>query len=127
MRVRTMTWNIHKGIGGIDRRYDIGRIVAVLQHYAPDVVLLQEVAQDMPSLKGHDQVSLLSEALGLHQAFHAEHQFRAGGYGNLILSRWPLHDARRVDCLEAASPRDGRVALEQTRAYRKGRTRWPGT
>ena len=43
MRPRLLTWNIHKGIGGIDRRYRPDRIVEVIRHYEPDVVLLQEV------------------------------------------------------------------------------------
>ncbi len=31
MRFRIVTYNIHKGIGGIDRRYDPARIVAAAQ------------------------------------------------------------------------------------------------
>ena len=41
--MRLLTWNIHKGIGGLDRRYDPDRIVEVIRHHEPDVVLLQEV------------------------------------------------------------------------------------
>lgn len=96
-RIRVMTWNIHKGVGGIDRRYDIGRTLAVIEAAQPDVLLLQEVAQSMPSLRGDDQVALLLRALGGHGAFHPEHQFRAGGYGNLIWSRWPMDSLSHVD------------------------------
>jgi endonuclease/exonuclease/phosphatase family metal-dependent hydrolase len=28
MRLRVVTWNIHKGIGGVDRRYRLERIGA---------------------------------------------------------------------------------------------------
>ena len=58
-----MTWNIHKGVGGLDRRYDLGRTVAVIQHYNPDIVLLQEVAQGIQQLHLHDQVEMLTQAL----------------------------------------------------------------
>lgn len=92
-----MTWNIHKGVGGADRRYDLSRTLAVIQHYAPDVLLLQEVAQNIPSLRYDDQVQLLVDGTGFHHAFVTEHQFTAGSYGNLILSRFPLFDVRHMD------------------------------
>lgn len=110
-----MTWNIHKGIGGVDRRYDLGRTIGVLQHYEPDIVLLQEVAHDMPTLRSHDQARLLGEALGLeHSAFHREHQFKIGGYGNHILSRYPLHDIEHFDLTVGWRKRRGCL---QARAY----------
>lgn len=95
--VRVMTWNIHKGVGGVDRRYDLGRTIAVIESAQADIVLLQEVAQGIPSLRNDDQVQILMEAYGGHAAFHPEHQFRKGGYGNLILSRWPLDSLSHVD------------------------------
>lgn len=95
--LRVMTWNIHKGIGGIDRRYDLGRTIAVIESAQADIVLLQEVAQGMPALRRDDQVDLLTQNFGGYGAFHPEHQFRHGGYGNLILSRWPLDSLSHVD------------------------------
>src|SRR5690606_11006434 len=95
--VRVMTWNIHKGVGGVDRRYDLGRTIAVIESAQADIVLLQEVAQGIPSLRNDDQVQILTEAYGGHAAFHPEHQFRRGGYGNLILSKWPLDSLSHVD------------------------------
>ena len=98
MQFRVVSWNIHKGIGGVDRRYRLERVVEVLKSLAPDIALLQEVAEDMPRSHFHDQPSALAEALAMpHMAFGPEHRFRMGGYGNAILSRWPLSDARRVD------------------------------
>ena len=31
MKVRILSWNIHKGIGGIDRKYELGRVVEELE------------------------------------------------------------------------------------------------
>ncbi|HTA88512.1 MAG TPA: endonuclease/exonuclease/phosphatase family protein [Polyangiaceae bacterium] len=93
-----MSWNIHKGIGGVDRRYRLDRVVELLTSLSPDVALLQEVAEDMPRSHFHHQPSALAEALGMpHVAFGPEHRFRMGGYGNAILSRWPLSDPSRID------------------------------
>lgn len=96
-KLRVMSWNIHKGVGGVDRRYDLQRVVDVIRHYGPDIILLQEVAQAIPELRGQDQVALLIDATEMHAAFRPEHQFRQGGYGNLILSRFALHDVRHLD------------------------------
>jgi endonuclease/exonuclease/phosphatase family metal-dependent hydrolase len=98
MQFRVVSWNIHKGIGGVDRRYRLDRVVELLKSLSPDVALLQEVAEDMPRSHFHDQPSALAEALHMpHVAFGPEHRFRMGGYGNAILSRWPLTDPSRVD------------------------------
>lgn len=92
-----MSWNIHKGVGGVDRRYDLDRTITVLKHYDPDVILLQEVAQGVRSLRRHDQVELLVQALGLYAAFYPEHRYQVGAYGNLILARWPIFDPTHLD------------------------------
>src|SRR5664279_2425739 len=103
MHFRVVSWNIHKGIGGADRRYRLERIIEVLQLLAPDVALLQEVAEDMPRSGFHDQPSALAEALGMkHLAFGPEHRFKMGGYGNAILSRWPLSDVCLLYTSDAA-------------------------
>src|SRR5213078_512593 len=36
MRLRVVTWNIHKGIGGVDRRYSLERTISVLASLQPD-------------------------------------------------------------------------------------------
>jgi len=104
-----MSWNIHKGVGGTDRRYDLDRVISALRHYDCDILLLQEVAQGLPSMKGHDQVELLSRALGLYPAFFPEHQLRGGTYGNLILARWPILDSVHLDLTLGKRKRRGVV------------------
>src|SRR5206468_2107075 len=43
MAMRLLTYNIHKGVGGSDRRYRLERAVAVIAAEEPDLVCLQEV------------------------------------------------------------------------------------
>jgi endonuclease/exonuclease/phosphatase family metal-dependent hydrolase len=96
--LRLITYNIHKGIGGVDRRYRLERIVEVLRHCEPDVVLLQEVDDDVPRSRHHRQVDELATALELtHTAFQANVKLRRGHYGNAILSRFPLYDVRDIE------------------------------
>ncbi|HVU04257.1 MAG TPA: endonuclease/exonuclease/phosphatase family protein [Polyangiaceae bacterium] len=121
MRVRVLTWNIHKGIGGVDRRYRLDRVIDAMKEIAPDVALLQEVADDLPRSQFHDQAEMLGEALGLsHIAFGPEHRFAMGGYGNAILSRFPLFDVTREDLTIGTRKRRGvlqahaRIRMEET-------------
>jgi endonuclease/exonuclease/phosphatase family metal-dependent hydrolase len=93
--MRLLTWNIHKGIGGVDRRYAPGRITEVLKHYDADLVLLQEVDDGVPR-SGHDrQVDLIGDVLTYpHRAFGSNVCLKTGCYGNATLSRFPIvrHD-----------------------------------
>ena len=96
--LKILSWNIHKGIGGVDRVYDLKRIARLIEHESPDIALLQEVADGWPATDFHDQAILLSEMTNFeHVAFHQEHRFRKGGYGNAILSRFPLEDSNRME------------------------------
>lgn len=117
MRLRVVTWNIHKGIGGVDRRYRLDRTVSVLSSLQPDIALLQEVAEGMPRCGMDLQLEQLASALEMkHHAFGAEHRFRVGGYGNAILSRYPLTDSTRIDLTIGRRKQRG---LVKTRAHAK--------
>lgn len=98
MKVRILSWNIHKGIGGIDRKYELGRVVELITEVDPDIALLQEVSEGWPKTHFEVQADELRDALKLpHMAFGPEHRFSKGGYGNTILSRMPLSLIQHVD------------------------------
>ena len=97
MQLRFITYNIHKGIG-IDRRFRLERIVEVVSHYSPDVVLLQEVDQGAPRSQSLDLAVALSSALDLPQfAFGLNVDLKKGRYGNAILTRFPILAERNID------------------------------
>jgi endonuclease/exonuclease/phosphatase family metal-dependent hydrolase len=99
VQLRILTWNVHKCIGGLDRRYDPDRVRAVIAHYAPDVAVLQEVDEMARRSRGDRQVDLLGDLLGYrHRTWFANVLVRGGGqYGNAILSRFPLTDTTNID------------------------------
>ncbi len=98
MKLRIVTWNIHKGVGGVDRRYQLDRVIRLLEELDPDIALLQEVAEGWPAARFEVQADELRDALHLkHMEFGAEHRYQKGGYGNTILSRWPLSDTSHID------------------------------
>ncbi len=124
MRLRVVTYNIHKGIGGLDRRYRIDRVISVLGRESPDIALLQEVADDMPRSQFHDQAELLSAALNMpHVAYGPQHRFSIGGYGNAILSRWPVTHVHHVDLTVGTRKQRGAIcARTRVRVGRHTRT-----
>jgi endonuclease/exonuclease/phosphatase family metal-dependent hydrolase len=98
--VRILCWNVHKCVGGLDRRYDPARTAAVIATAEPDIVLLQEVAQNGDWYRGERQVDVLGDALGLaNRSFFVNVRFgpRRGEYGNAILSRAPIATSHNVD------------------------------
>lgn len=99
MKLRVLSYNIHKCIGGVDRKYVPERVRDVIAHHDPDFVCLQEVDRGVPRSRGHSQVDLLGDMLGLrHRTWFPNHRLRNGGeYGNAILSRFPLTETQNVD------------------------------
>jgi endonuclease/exonuclease/phosphatase family metal-dependent hydrolase len=89
--MRLLTYNIHGGIGS-GRRYDLERITAVIAEHDPDVVCLQEVDCNVRRSGYHDQPAMLARELKAVASFFQRNVSRdRGGYGNLLLSRWPFH------------------------------------
>ena len=120
MKIRVLTWNIHKGIGGVDRRYRPERTIEVIAQYRPQIVLLQEVDEGVRRSRYHRQVDLIGDALGLpHRAFGPNVRVRTGRYGNATLSRWPLAEVENIDLTWGFKKR--RSALYTRCRVRKGR------
>ncbi len=98
MHFRLLTYNIHKGIGGVDRRYSPERIVETIEHYEPDIALLQEVDDGVPRSEHHRQVEMLALGMGFHHhAYQRNVRLKSGYYGNAILSRFPLLQVDTID------------------------------
>jgi endonuclease/exonuclease/phosphatase family metal-dependent hydrolase len=60
-QVRVLSYNIHKGIGGRDRRYRLERIIAVIEEENPDFICLQEVDHNVRRTRHHNQPKLLAD------------------------------------------------------------------
>lgn len=99
MQLRVLSYNVHKCIGGVDRRYQPQRIAETIAHYAPDVVMLQEVDHGAKRSNGDQQTHLLAELCGLsHHTWFPNVEVSGGGqYGNAVLSRWPIVETSNID------------------------------
>jgi endonuclease/exonuclease/phosphatase family metal-dependent hydrolase len=94
--MRLFSWNIHKGIGGRDRRYSLARILDCIESQNPDLIALQEVDRHVGRSRHDDQPRLLAARLSFQSVYQPNVAVGRGGYGNLVLSRWPVGSRHRV-------------------------------
>lgn len=103
MRLRILTYNIHRAIG-VDRRFRPERIVNILRHHDADIVLLQEVDEGAPRSRELDLAREIAEASGYpFLAVGHNVSLRKGRYGNATLSRFPILRERNIDLSVAES------------------------
>jgi endonuclease/exonuclease/phosphatase family metal-dependent hydrolase len=97
MRVRVVSYNIHRAIG-VDRQFRPDRIISILSYLAADVVLLQEVDEGAPRSRELDLARELAREVGYpHVAVGHNVTLRKGRYGNATLSRFPILRERNID------------------------------
>nr|WP_211661497.1 endonuclease/exonuclease/phosphatase family protein [Modestobacter muralis] len=114
-----VTFNVHHGVG-LDGRHDLDRLTRLLAATDAEVLCLQEVDRHFGARSEHaDQVQALAGALGLELAFAASLDEPADGpgrrqYGNALLSRLPLLDARVHRLPGTGEPRTALRAVVQT-------------
>lgn len=114
--MRLLSYNIHKGIGGRDRRYRLSRVIDVIEEQNPDLICLQEVARDTPRCRHDDQPLLLTEYFQpAAWLFQINVHYQRGGYGNLFLSRWPVEVHHQVSLqMHRKKPRGAQIAVVET-------------
>jgi endonuclease/exonuclease/phosphatase family metal-dependent hydrolase len=88
MRLRVVTYNVHK-CRGMDGRTSAVRIAGVLREIDAGVIALQEVLEH--------QAEAISAELGLPFVLGENRKHRGYGYGNVVLSRFPMRATRNYD------------------------------
>ena len=107
MRLRVLTYNIHRAIG-VDRRFRLDRVASIVAHHDPDVALLQEVDDGAPRSGHLNLAAELAMMLGYpHLAVGHNVRLRQGRYGNATLSRHPILRERNIDLTVGRRKRRG--------------------
>jgi len=110
--MRLLSWNIHKGIGGRDRRYSLARIIDCIEAENPDLICLQEVDRLVRRSQFDDQPRLLGRYFRCHSVFQQNVPVGQGAYGNLVLSRWPVESRHRITLRQGGrKPRGAQLVL----------------
>lgn len=107
--IRVMTWNIHGAVGH-NPRFDLARVVALIDRWDPQVVALQEVDSRRRTRDGANPFEVLQRELGAHGIGAKSITTADGDYGQMLISRWPL---RAVEIRDISFPeREPRRAIE---------------
>jgi endonuclease/exonuclease/phosphatase family metal-dependent hydrolase len=88
----------------------------VIEHENPDLICLQEVTRHARRTLHDDQPGILSTRFSaVAHLYQLTVHYRVGGYGNLILSRWPVTESHHI-CLRRGrwKPRGVQIAVVQT-------------
>jgi endonuclease/exonuclease/phosphatase family metal-dependent hydrolase len=111
--MRLLTYNIHKGIGGRDRRYRFERIISVIEAENPDIICLQEVDRHCRRSRLDDQPKKLADYFKLKSRMYQPNvSLKYGMYGNLVLSRWPFLHKHQISLrLNRRKPRGAQMAV----------------
>ncbi len=97
MKLRILTYNIHRAIG-LDRRFKPERVEQIIRDHHPDIVMLQEVDEGVPRSR---ELAMAKEiAANLNYPYFAmghNVSLRKGYYGNATLSLYPIVRERNID------------------------------
>jgi endonuclease/exonuclease/phosphatase family metal-dependent hydrolase len=108
--LRVLCYNIHHG-EGTDGKIDLPRLAKVITAAKPDLVALQEVDHKTRRTGGVDQTAELARLTGLAGKFGKAIDYEGGGYGQAVLSRFPI-DELKVHLLPGTPDRERRIAAE---------------
>ncbi|MHA1151830.1 MAG: endonuclease/exonuclease/phosphatase family protein [Alphaproteobacteria bacterium] len=104
-RVRVLTWNIWWRFGPWESRRPA--IAATLARLDADVIALQEVWSDETT----NLAAELAEELGHHHVFASGMDKEGIGFGNALLSRWPITRYESTKLHGQTENDEGRLAL----------------
>jgi endonuclease/exonuclease/phosphatase family metal-dependent hydrolase len=93
--VRVMSYNIHHA-EGIDGKLDVERIARVILDAKADLVGLQEVERGVERTQRRDLPAELAKLTGLTAHFDKNIPHQGGEYGNAVLSRYPIKQAKNT-------------------------------
>jgi len=95
--LKIMTYNIHHANPPANANViDVGGIAAIISREKPDIVALQEVdVKTQRSGVTLDQAQDLAARTGMRVFFSKSIDYQGGGYGNAILSKYPIQSSVR--------------------------------
>jgi len=92
-RVAVLTYNIYHGEDA-NGGSNLDAVAGIIKSLEPDLVALQEVDNKTARAKGLDLTAELSRRTGMHGVFGKAMDYDGGGYGEAVLSRYPVIETK---------------------------------
>lgn len=94
MKIKILSYNIHKGFDWKNHRYQLDAIKKLIIHSGAEIVFLQEVVGKNERLKKRglidSQFEYLADEIWSHHSYAQNAIYDSGHHGNLILSKYPI-------------------------------------
>jgi endonuclease/exonuclease/phosphatase family metal-dependent hydrolase len=81
----------------MDRRVRPDRIVDVLREIDADIIAIQEVWSREGASREENQARFIADELEMEHYLGENRKHKGGSYGNLLLTRFPVHETRNYD------------------------------
>ena len=115
--MRLLSYNIHKGIGGRDRRYRLERIFQVIADEHPDMVCLQEVDRNVARTRHDDQPRKLRRRWARWPISISS----TCGSRRVVTATWCSRGGRSGLSPDLAPPTETKAARRRSRSSRRPR------
>ena len=109
-RVAVLTYNIYHGEDA-NGGSNLDAVAGIINSLKPDLVALQEVDNKTGRAKGLDLTAELSRRTGMEGVFGKAMDYDGGGYGEAVLSRYPIIETKN-NPLPHTAKAEPRAALE---------------
>lgn len=97
MQLKIMSFNVQHFLNYVSRKIDFDLFEKTVRQFDPDILGLNEVYGLGEAPQYNDQARVLAERLGYHWYFApAIDEEGLGPYGNALLSRYPILNARTI-------------------------------
>jgi endonuclease/exonuclease/phosphatase family metal-dependent hydrolase len=93
VRIAVLTYNIYHG-EDVNGASNLDAVAGIINSLKPDLVALQEVDNKTKRAKGLDLTAELSRRTGMKGIFGKAMDYDGGGYGEAVLSRYPVLDTK---------------------------------
>lgn len=110
VRIAVLTYNIYHGEDA-NGGSNLDAVAGIINSLKPDLVALQEVDNKTARAKGLDLTAELSLRTGMQGVFGKAMDYDGGGYGEAVLSRYPIIETKN-NLLPHTAKAEPRAALE---------------
>ncbi|MBN2593430.1 MAG: endonuclease/exonuclease/phosphatase family protein [Sedimentisphaerales bacterium] len=110
VRVKVLTYNIYHGEDA-NGGSNLDAVAGIINLLKPDLVAFQEVDNKTRRAKGLDLTAELSQRTGMKGIFGKAMDYDGGGYGEAVLSRYPILETKN-NPLPHTAKAEPRAALE---------------